>query len=856
MSFLFYNQIVIQTADLEKTLPQLTQNQATELLTKNGPNLVSPKKQVNPLILYFYQFKSPIILVLILSGILSIFFGEFLSGGIIFIMVLLSTILDFVQEFKSNKAVEKLSKNLARRATVIRDGVSSEISVQDVVVGDLVFLSTGDIVCGDGEVLFSDDLNINESSLTGESFGAEKILGLLVFAGTIVISGYGYIKVTATGVETKFGQISKDLNQPSSLNYFQKGINQFSFLILKATVVIVLTVLLINLLKAYLNGQFDRETLFNIALFSITIAVGLAPEMLPVIVSLNLGRGAQKMNNKGVLVKKLQAIQDFGSMDVLCTDKTGTLTEDEIELVQYLNLQGRSDYEILKLAYLNSIFQSGLKNPLDQAIINSHLKTNFTPEIDLSGDISFDSAQISRQTPLGFLKIDEIPYDFNRRRLSVVIENKEITTLITKGQPESVIQVCDKVLWQGREVLLNLQKSLVFQNLCNDLSSQGFRVIALARRVVKLEEHKFTPESEKNMVLLGVLAFLDPAKESAKSAIKNLENSGVNIKIITGDNELVTKKICTDLDLNNFKIITGDRVDKLSEIEFTRIVEENQIFARFNPEQKKRVIQALKNNGHVVGYLGDGINDVPSLKAADIGISVDNAVDVARESADLILLEKDLDILVQGVLEGRKTFGNTMKYVLMAISSNFGNMLSMIGAAIFLPFLPMLPLQILLNNLLYDASQLSLAGDRVDESYLEKPRKWDFTFIQRFMIVFGVLSTAFDFLTFYVLFVVFRLSPEAFQTGWFLQSITTQVLVILLIRTHKPFYKSIPSKYLLVNIGLIIALAWVLPMLIFGQSYFGFVSLSPVVLVTLLGISLCYLLAAEILKNRFYRKTS
>jgi len=821
----------------------LTSQQALENQQKLGSNTIVSSSTGNRVLASIWeQMKTPIHITLFAAAFFAALFGEVRDAIIILLMVVLSGIMDVFQEYRSYNIAQKLAARLARECTVVRDGKELVIPISDVTIGDVILLRIGDIPPADGTMLGGDSLTLNESALTGESFPVEKSEHDTIFAGTHVAAGWGYIQITAIGSQTQFGSISTQTTKKHRADAYQQGIRDFSMLILKATAAIVASVLVINLTKIGFSGQITAEQIFQIILFSVTIAVGLAPELLPVIMSVNMARGSMVMSKKGVLVKKLDAIPDFGSMNILCTDKTGTLTEDNITLIHSLGVDGQESVTVLEMASLNSYFQTGLKNPLDAAILN-RLKSN----------------------PVDVTKIDEIPYDFERKCMSVIVskstENSFTKTqIITKGQPDEIVKMCTTYILDNKSVPFNesIQKS--FLHKYEELSKQGFRVLAVCSRIVDNQEHSFDKKSEENMNLIGLLAFLDPAKKSAKQALKRLEEYGVSIKIITGDNEYITQKICADLGLPSSKFITGEQFELLkknnppevSDLLYQQVLNCG-IFARFNPHQKQEIIDILQAGGNVVGYMGDGINDTPSLQAADVGISVSNAVDVAKESADIILLNKNLDTLIDGVLEGRKTFSNTIKYMLMAISSNFGNMLSMVGAALFLPFLPMLPVQVLLNNSLYDLSQVAIPTDSVDDDYLRTPQKWDIRFLQKFMLVFGVLSTLFDFATFFVLYKVFNLPVETFQTAWFLESLATQVLVIYIIRTKKtPFLQSRPSLWLTLNTLLMVGIGVFIATTSAGLS-FGFQPLSLQIFASIMGIVLLYLVLAELLKRWFYR---
>lgn len=811
-------------------LKGLTSSQAKLKLAEFGPNVLEKSSKNSPLWLFLSKFFTPISLVLIGSAFLAGLFGQVRDAVVIFAMVLLSSILDFTQEYRSSKAAEKLSKRLHRKCNVIRDGVKQEISVSQVVPTDLLFISTGDIISVDGIVLQSDSLLVNESALTGESFPIEKVVNGEVFTGTTIVSGSGYIQAVQTGGKTKFGQISKNLESKPLNNAYEKGVKDFSNLVFKAILLITVSVFVINVSKPWWMPSSPIIDIFQLILFSITIAVGLTPELLPVVMSINMTRGALKMSKKGVLVKKLDSIPDFGSMDILCTDKTGTLTQNKITLMKHIGLDGLESERVFSLSYLNSYFQTGLKNPLDEAIL------------------VHDKADIG-----DYEKLDEIPYDFNRRRLSVIVHQKsDGQQLITKGQVESVLEICTTLESGGKIIKLDQTQTKQVLELYKKLSSEGFRVIALATTEVNKAD-KYSTEFEQNLCLIGLLAFLDPPKLTAKLAVSRIENAGVKIKILTGDNELVTGKVCQELKIVIDGLLTGDEFAKLSEQQKAKAVEQNNIFARFNPEQKLEVINFLKKNGHVVGYMGDGINDSSSLKSADVGISVENAVDVARESASIILLTKDFDSLLDGIIEGRTTFANTLKYMMMALSSNFGNMLSLVGAAIFLPFLPILPIQILLNNSLYDISQIMIPTDKVDPEQTANPQQWDIRFVRNFMFIFGPLSSMFDLLTFYLMYGILGLKDSVFQTAWFITSLFSQILVIYILRTKKiPFVQSLPSKWLLANSLVVLSIAAFIVFSKLGED-FGFSTLSLQVVGVSAIIIVSYLVCIQIAKNWFYR---
>jgi Mg2+-importing ATPase len=820
-------------ADLQSKESGLDQNEAIRRIEAFGHNEISRGKKISPLVKLLSHFKDPLIIILLFAALISELVNQPKNAIIIFSMVILSVVMNFYQEHRSSKAAEKLMEKLAITAMVVRSGVKAELPVKNIVPGDIVLLSAGDIVPADARMIRSDDFFVNESALTGESFPVEKTYletasekEKVVFAGTVVVSGYATILIVRTGLHTEYGSIASKIEAPQEINAFEVGIKDFGLLIVKAAIFIVLTILVINIIQG-------REVIDSL-LFSIAVAVGLTPELLPVVMSVNMSKGSIKMAKKGAIVKRLNAIPDFGSMDVLCTDKTGTLTEDRITVVKYVDIYGVTSEHVLRHAYINGYFETGIKSPLEEA-------TLAFKHIDVSGVV----------------KIDEIPYDFFRKRLSVVVEEFGARLMITKGAPEEIIKISTCYL-DGKECKrLNDPISEKIKKLYDELSGQGFRVLGVAEKVVPVDEKKVYPKSEeKEMSFCGFVAYYDPPKQSAKDTLKFMKHHGIEVKIVTGDSPLVTKKVCEELNFEIKGILMGEDIDKLDDQALTVKANSINIFARFSPNQKDRVIAALRRGGHVVGYLGDGINDAPSMKTADVGISVSNAVDVAKETADVILMHKSLKELIDGVLEGRKTFGNTMKYLMMGISSNFGNMFSMIAATLMLPFFPMLPVQILFNNFLYDFSQMTIPTDHTDSEYLRKPKHWNTRFIKYFMLVFGPISSIFDITTFVLLYYVFHLNEGMFQTGWFLESLATQVLVIFVIRTKLvPFFRSRPSIYLAsaalgaVFVGLIFA---VTPL---GQ-YFGFSPL-PIkivgVIFLLVGI---YLGMVEGAKIFFYKKFS
>jgi Mg2+-importing ATPase len=693
----------------------------------------------------------------------------------------------------------------------VRDGREQEIPLAHIVPGDVVLYTPGDLIAADCEVIHARDFFVNESSLTGESFPAEHVPHELVCMGSSVVIGSATTIARATGAATKFGKIVDALEKKDLPTEFDRSISEFSRLIMKVTFLLVLFVFFAN---AYMRGN-----VFESFLFAAALAVGLTPELLPMIIAINLSRGSVTMARHGAIVKRLSAIQNCGSMDVLCTDKTGTLTEDKITLVKYIDAEGRESEDVFRYAYISSTHLSGFKSPLDSAI--KAYKT-----LDMNA----------------YEKIDEIPFDYVRKRESVIIEHAGTRTMISKGAPEEIMKICASEH--------NAQASVNYQNLSKD----GFRVLAVCAKELREKKEVYSKSDESDMAFVGFVAFIDPPKATVSETLAHLERVGIEIKILTGDNELVSQKIASDIHLPSRGILLGAEIEQMDDKTLAARVEHTTIFARVTPDQKTRLIEIIQKNGHVVGYMGDGINDAPALKAADVGISVNNAVDVAKDTADIILLHKSLKDLAGGVIEGRKTFTNTFKYLTMALSSNFGNMLSMAGASVFLPFLPMTSVQILLNNLLYDVSQFAIPVDHVDSEDVQKPRRFNISFIQRFMPVFGLASSIFDFITFYFLFFVFNLQAGSFQAGWFMESLATQTFVIYVIRTRRlPFIKSSPSIALLVSTIGAVTVGWFIALSSVGYI-FKFSVLPFHILAVIVGIVVVYLVCVEVLKRWFWRR--
>jgi Mg2+-importing ATPase len=815
--------------------------QVKKIQSVAGTNVLRAQKRKYFLLEFLKNFTNPLVLILLIVSIVNLALGETVNASIVIMMIFLSVVLNFFQEHKASKAAEELKNKVSLTSSVIREGKEIKIPSTDLVPGDILVLNAGDLVSADARIIEAKDFFVNQSALSGESFPVEKNnlpidtknskLSTLcftntVFAGTNVVTGWAKAVVSATGVKTQFGDIAKEIEGRETENSFTLGIKHFSYFILRVILVFVFFIFIIN-------GVIKHNFLGSLT-FAIAIAVGLTPEFLPMIMTVTMAKGALIMSQKkGIIVKKLTAIPSFGSMNILCTDKTGTITQGKIKLVKYLNFLGEMDDKVLKFAYLNGIFQSGINNPLDEAIK------------------SFKNVDIKNYT-----KVDEVPFDFERKRVSIVVEVNKKQLIITKGAPESILEVSDRY-WKGEKLQkLDEQAKSVLQKQYEDLSRKGYRVLALAIKEVAKPKLSYTKHDEVGLDFVGQVAFLDPIKTNAKEAIDKIESMGIEVKVITGDSELVTKKACDEAGINVKGTMLGHQINSLTDRELAIKARETTIFARFSPAQKNRVIVALKGSQNVVGYMGDGINDAPSLKSADVGISVNNAVDVARETADFILTKKSLIELADGVKEGRKIFGNTMKYVMMGLSSNFGNMFSVLGAVLFLPFLPMLPIQILLNNFLYDVSQLAIPGDNVDEEYLSEPKRWNMHFIRKFMFLFGPISSIFDFATFGLMYYFFNHSPASFQTGWFVESLATQTLVIHIIRTKKlPFIQSSPSRALLISTIAVVIIGWLIPFSPIGH-WFGFNILPARILAMIAGLVLSYLVLVEMCKKIFYRSLS
>ncbi|QOY89393.1 magnesium-translocating P-type ATPase [Paludibaculum fermentans] len=827
-------------------LQGLSLETAEQRLGEYGPNTVVREESNGWWRHLLHAFNNAFILLLLaLAGIAAIS-GDSEAATIISTMVLVSAILRFAQEFRSSKAAEKLNEMVQTTATVTRDGGKAEIAVDELVPGDIVHLSAGDMIPADLRLLAAKDLFVSQAALTGESMPVEKSAQedsadtlelterpMLCFMGTNVISGTGTGLVLQTGAATHLGELAREVTGRRVETEFDRGVSRVSRLLIRFTLVMVPLVFVLN---GWTKGDWGQAFFF-----ALSVAVGLTPEMLPMVVTANLARGAVNMSRKKVIVKRLHSIQNFGAMDVLCSDKTGTLTQDRVVLERHLDVLGRASEKVLQLAYLNSYYQTGLKNLLDVAVLQH-------AELEQGLHVATD-----------YRLVDEIPFDFGRRRMSVAVETEKAEELlITKGAVEEMLRITTLVDVDRQLVPLKDELRAGALRMARELNEEGFRVIAVGYRKFPLGKAVYSVADETELILAGFVAFLDPPKESAAPAIQALKAHGVSVKILTGDNDTVTRRICTEVGIEAGRILLGREIARMSTEELQQAVDTTAVFAKVSPMEKARVIAALKARGHVVGFLGDGINDAAALREADIGISVNTAVDIAKESADIILLEKSLMVLEEGVLEGRRTFGNIVKYIRMGTSSNFGNMLSVLGASAWLPFLPMLPVQLLVQNLLYDFSQIGIPFDNVDEEYLKEPRKWNVPAIARFMLFLGPVSSLFDYATFALMWFVFGANTHAgqslFQTGWFVEGLISQTLIVHIIRTRKiPFLESRAALPLSLLTGVVICAGLAIPFSPFGKTI-GLTPLPGVYFVWLVAALTAYGVMAQLMKNWFARR--
>jgi len=818
--------------ELGASLSGLTETEAASRLGEAGPNLIKKKAPVSRLSIFLGQFKSPIILLLFFAVILSAFAGDVIDSAIIVLILAVSAVLGFIQEYSAKNAVEKLLEKVKTRITTLRDGKEKEVFTEDIVPGDILLLSAGDLVPADGILLEAKDFFVKEAILTGETFPVEKSAAVetgvtliksrnSVFMGTNVVSGTAKAVVTRTGPLTEVGRIAGRLSVRPPETDFEHGIKHFGYFLIEVTMILVLVVFGVNV--------YFHHPAVEALMFSLALAVGLTPQLLPAIISVNLARGALDMSKEGVIVKRLASIENFGTMDVLCTDKTGTLTEGTVVLHDHMDAFGARSDRILEMAYLNAFFQTGLKNPMDAAITG------------------FKALDVTR-----YEKIDEIPYDFERKRLSVVVRGRDGTVLVTKGALKSLLKACAKVEADGgaEEIAPHME---AIEKTHDRWSEEGYRVVGLALKTFGQEPRTYTKADETGLTFIGFLLFFDPPKKDVKKTVADLGALGIEIKIITGDNAVIARFIVKAAGFEVKGLFTGDELSGMSEGAILNAVEHANVFAEVDPVQKEMLILALKKRGHVVGFMGDGINDANAIHAADVGISVEGAADVAREAADIVLLERGLDTLRDGVEEGRRTFANTMKYVFMATSANFGNMFSVAGASLFLSFLPMLPKQILLTNLLTDLPEMTIATDCVDPELVERPRRWDIKFIKRFMIFFGIMSSVFDYVTFGVLLFVLKADKDLFRTGWFIESVVSATFAVLMLRTQKPFFMSRPGRYLTAATILTASAAVVIPYLPYSDLL-GFVRVPYDFLGAVAAIIAAYIILIEAGKRVFYRR--
>ncbi len=813
----------------------LTSAEASQRLETYGANTLDSKRQDTRLRVFLRQFESPVVLILIFATAVSALLGDWIDALIIGVIVLGSALLSFFQEYHAGNATAKLLQQVQITATVLRDGQAQDIQTQQAVPGDVILLMAGSLIPADALLLEAKDLFVNQAVLTGETFPVEKTPGVVtgaeltqrtntVFMGTSVSSGTGTALVVKTGKQTTFGQLAARLELRPPETEFERGIRRLGFLLTQVMFILVIVILTLNV-------YFNKPVLDSL-LFSVALAVGLTPQLLPAIININLSKGSQRMAKEGVIVRRLNAIENFGSMDVLCTDKTGTLTKGVVQLDGALDVSGAPSDTVLQAAGLNAHFQSGLKNPLDEAILSQGL-----PSLD------------------GVAKYDEIPYDFVRKRLSIAVSDMGGVRMITKGALANILDVCKTVVLAGESRPLDTAQREAIQQRFADWSSQGYRVLGVATRTFSAAPAAFSRSDEREMTLIGFLLFFDPPKPDARKTIEDLAELGVNLKIITGDNQLVARHTAETIGLQVDRVLTGGQIADMRDEALWQAAEQTAIFAEVEPNQKERIILALQKTRHVVGYMGDGVNDAPALHAADVGISVDSAVDVAKEAADFVLLQQSLAVLKDGILEGRRTFANTLKYVFMATSANFGNMFSVAGASLFLPFLPLLPKQILLLNFLTDIPELTIASDNVDDDWIRTPHRWDIRFIRRFMLTFGTLSSVFDYLTFGALLLLLSADAELFRTGWFVESLVSAVLVVLALRTRLPFTRSRPARTLIVGSAAVALVTLALPYTPLADAL-GFQALDLPYLAAMLSIALLYFMAAEMVKRWFFRHVS
>ncbi len=824
----------------------LTDHEVTSRLLKYGTNEIAKKERRHGLEILFSQFKSPLVIILMFAAITSYFLGGKIDSLVIISIVIINSILGFFQEYRAERTLRELKKLVSLKCKVVRNGQLTVIDAKHLVPGDIVHLDIGDMIPADIRLLSVDDMSTDESSLTGESNPSPKTslpirenrsvpqyLHNFAFMGTSVASGSGHGIVIDTGMDTFFGKTAAYLKQKAPEADFQKSVKKFSNFLLKVTLAITLFIFIANAILE--KGIFDSF------LFAIALAVGITPEVLPIIMTITLSNGALKMAKEKVITKKLSSVEDFGNIDTLCCDKTGTLTEGHMTLIDHINLDGKKDDTVVLYGLLCSPGKiKGKKNiydnPINQALWESKKSIELSEEVD-----SYET-------------MDKNDFDYERRRLSVLTKKGKNKLFISKGAPESIIKVCRYAEMKGKKVSLTAHVAASIHNTVLKYESQGYTVIAVSEKQTNKDET--TKEDEKDLTLIGFLLFLDPPKDSVKESLETLQRLGVNIKVISGDSPIITRKICNDvgLDITDNKVITGDELEHMNDRQFEEHSMKYNVFARITPGQKYRIVSYLNKEGHVVGFLGDGVNDAPALKAADVGISVDSATGIAKEAADIILLKKSLKVLADGIITGRKTFGNITKYIFNTISANYGNMLTVASSSLFLKFIPLLPSQILLTNFVTDVPMLAVSTDNVDEDLLRKPKKWNIRIISRFMIYFGLISSIFDLALILPLIFILNSTPELLRTSWFIESVLSELIIVFALRTRQPFLKSKPSRWLVIS-SILAAIASVLvPFTIYGARFFGFVNVPTSILSYIAVILLAYFITAEIAKKMFFRR--
>jgi Mg2+-importing ATPase len=811
----------------------LDDKEAAKRIKAYGANTIKADSQYSVIFLFLSQFKSPVTIMLIVAALLSASLGDVMDTIIILTIVLISSFLGFWQEKGAANAVKELLKMVQLHCDVLRGGKKTEITVEEVVPGDLIILSAGDLIPGDSLLIASQELFVDEAAFTGETYPVEKYCGELpgdtplskrsnaLFMGAHVISGKATALVIKTGAQTEFGKISSGLQAKAPETDFEKGIRKFGYMLMQITLLMVFIIFAVNV--------FLHKPVLDSFLFSLALAVGLTPQLLPAIISVNLSTGARRMAKLQVIVKRLSSIENFGSMNILCSDKTGTITEGKVNLKDTLNVNGEHSDKVLQYAWLNASLQQGFHNPIDEAISSGYKGPSNTFKVQA-----------------------EIPYDFIRKRLTIQVRDKTQNLAITKGALKVILAICTQVEdVDGKVVNIEDKRKAILQQY-DKLSEAGLRTLGVAYKPGDAT-HNFTRDDEKEMIFLGFVTLYDPPKANVAEILTNLNKLGVQLKIITGDNALVAKSLALQIGIKKPRIVTGAALEKMSNAALVHQAPLTDIFAEVEPNQKERIIFMLKKAGNVVGFMGDGINDATALHTADVGISVNTAVDVAKEAADIVLLSQDLDVLTKGIIEGRRTFTNTMKYIFMATSANFGNMFSMAGASLFLPFLPLLPKQILLTNLLTDFPEMAISTDSVDDINIQSPQHWDMRFIRRFMLTFGLLSSVFDYVTFGILLLLLHVKEKVFQTGWFIESVISAVLIVLIVRTRLPFFKSLPGRYLSAATVFILLIVLALPLTPLA-SLFGFIKIPLMLYGWMILVVICYVAAAELVKKWFYRK--